>query len=488
MWDAAKTNRLNSLHWTNAQGELINSALADELSEMWDRCDLESRNNAFIEGVIQTHGDDIVGKVGPSLQVTVDSRGTDANGEPIQPSEIDRRFVNRLEEDWRTFSARPEVTDTMSLVQILRLWVRSLWTRGEYIAQIARDDDQERLQLIDSRRCYTPVASFGDDDITLGVKRNRVGKPELYWFADRADGAYQFNYSLSGQWYSAADVIHCFEVVEAGQVRGVPWLSPVLPALAQLRDYDNAVLDAAENAAEFGVVLSTDHPDSSYVEYDGTLPLERRQMTTAPPGWRATMVNPQQPSTLYTDYRRERLRELGRVRSMPVLKVLLDAGSHNMSSAHFDAEQYHRGCRCIQGLFEDHGLNALIATRINRLALTEFGGYVPAGLQTSWGWPRPLHPDPQKSAKAREIDMSTGVLPFSIACEEDGRDPRDVVKAHAMSDRLWQEAGLDAPPHFKTNGMAQPQGGEPEAPHAEDEPGKGRLAPYLNGVHSNGKG
>lgn len=453
MWQAAKTDRVNSLHWADAIGTLINSALSGEMVDLYNRCDLESRRNSFVEGVIRTHTADIVGDIGPSLQATIDT---------VADGERGKRFVQRLERKWMDFWAEPEVSGRMCGVDLLRLWVRNMWLRGERLTQIARFDGEIKLQAIEPRRCYTPFDAATDPDVSLGIKRSREGRHLKYWISDKSDGPFAHMLPGSGAWYDADDILHGFETIEAGQCRGVPWLAPCLPMCAEMRDYDQSVLDAADNAAQFGVVLSTDHPEADYVEFDGTLEMQRREMTTAPPGWRPTMVNPQQPSTLYVDYRRERLRELGRVVSMPVLLVLLDAGNHNMSSANFDAQVYHRANRCIQRSFERLELRALINILIDEISLTEFGGWSPETLKIAWGWPRGLHPDPEKNAKARKVNRELGHLDFSTCCIEDGYDPEEIVKGHQKSDELWRAAGMEPPPHYMDNANStNQQAGDP---------------------------
>ena len=51
-------------------------------------------------------------------------------------------------------------------------------------------------------------------------------------------------------------IIHEFTVDEEGQLRGFPWVTPSLEPVAELRDYDHQVQDAARAMADMNAALA----------------------------------------------------------------------------------------------------------------------------------------------------------------------------------------------------------------------------------------
>ena len=55
-------------------------------------------------------------------------------------------------------------------------------------------------------------------------------------------------------------MIHYANIIRPGQHRGLPEIASTLPIFNDLRRFTNAVLAAAETAAEISFLLSTDNP------------------------------------------------------------------------------------------------------------------------------------------------------------------------------------------------------------------------------------
>jgi capsid protein len=247
-WDAAKTDRLNKAHWGKVTGTTLNVDLSTWHETLRTRAEYEMANNSDAEGTVNTHVVDVVGEDGPKLQVQSESKA----------------YNEALEKAWRKWWANPDVNGQLSGVDILQMWVRSLWSAGEYLAQIVVDKDapepnQHRLLCLHTRRLFTPSKEAADSTVFMGVKRDKQGKPLSYYISEPPEGVLPGQGTLSTDFKNpeAADIIHQFKVLEPGQVRGVPWLATGMQAIADARDYDNEVLDAARAAADSGILLHT---------------------------------------------------------------------------------------------------------------------------------------------------------------------------------------------------------------------------------------
>ncbi|MCA9108236.1 MAG: phage portal protein, partial [Planctomycetales bacterium] len=135
------------------------------------------------------------------------------------------------------------------------------------------------------------------------------------------------------------NVIHWFRVDRPGQARGVPDILPALPLFAQLRRYTLAVLAAAETAADFAGILYTDAPAGG--EAESAVPfepieLEKRALLTMPSGWRMSQLESQQPTTTYSEFKRELLNEIARCLCMPANISRADSSGYNYASGRLD--------------------------------------------------------------------------------------------------------------------------------------------------------
>jgi len=430
--EAGETDRLNSRHWALADKDTpINTILAAYLPIVRARASYEAINNANVEGVINTHAGDVVGESGPVLQVESDND----------------KYNDALEHVWSQWWARPDRAGVLSGVDMLTLDVEMMWQTGEFFEQEVTDADAEgpvklRLRSIHGRRCYTPIAKMGDESITLGIKRDRFGKPLEYYIETALEGESLRSLNLAPQPIRAGDIIHGFKVREPDQARGVPWLASSLQAIADLRDYDVQVMDAARAAADMAVLLYTKNPDADYHEVSETVEIERRMMTTLPPLYEAQQLTPQQPANTYRDFRAERLRELGRPVGMPLMMVQLDSRNHNFSSARFDSRVYTRALCKLQNWLVNVKLARNVRAVAREAELARAIPKRPERVRQVWTWPRLPDVDPQKEEKAVTERLKNETTTLQVECARKNVNWEDVLKQRAKEAQLRKELAL----------------------------------------------
>jgi len=449
--EATRTHRLNEDHWADAKDESINSLLSSDLPTLRARCQYEFLNNPLVKGVVKTYADDIVGANGPSLAVQTD----------------DDDYNTSLEQIWREWWAKPDLNGVHSGAALLNLSMFQVMTAGDYLWQIVIDHDamgpiQSRVLLIHSRRMMTPYDKTGDDNVLLGVRRTKTGKPVSYYIEEAQTGEGLQRYSLEFADVPAADMIHCFEHLEPDQVRGFPWLQSCLPAVAELRDYDQQVMEAAKMAAALAVLLFARNPDSPPAVVNETTEIQPGTMSTLPPGYEATMLTPHQPPVIYPDFRGEHLRALGRPFGMPLLTVKLDARGHSWSSARLDRDVYHSGLRGQQGTINRTGMNRLldVVRREAELALV-----IPVrhDVKYIWTWPVFSSIDPLKEAKgATERKDENRTTTLAHECAQLGLDWEEVQMQRAREEARNREVR-------KGVGLPEDETPPPLKPDDEDE-------------------
>lgn len=443
-WDASETTRLNSAHWTPATGATLNEDLVGTLNTIRARCAHEASTNGIVEGMINTYAVDLVGRNGPTLAVVSD----------------DNSYNTALEQIWAEVAECPDANGELSLAESLQRDVWLWFTCGEHLYIETNDPRattpvQVRWATVDPRRLDTDPRYLGDALTAMGVRRSRTGRPLAYTIADlNFQGAYTF-WNLTYSEYSADEVIHQFKRFEPLQVRGVPYLASTLQVAADLRDFDVQVLDAARLAASQSLFWYTDHPDLDPIQFDSseTQDIKRNQQQVGPAGWKPMGLTPTQPGPQYVDFRLERLRELGRPVSMPLMKILLGSERHNFASARMDNQNYQIALGVDRGRTERQTLNRMVNAVAAEASLvrrpgTGSGYWLPPRprrVQYVWTWPMQPHVDPIKEANAQRVRMlETRTLTFAQACAENGVDEDAVLASWKRTFGKLAEAGLPA--------------------------------------------
>lgn len=399
-WQAARVDRLNQAHWQHAHGMPINEDLRRDLQTLCTFCEFEAQNNPMVAGVIATHANDVVGPDGPTLQIHSDN---DAYNTALE----------QIHEEW---FAMPDFLGQLSGADMLKLDVRLKWTRGEYLEQFVDAGPDWmiglRLHAIAPRRLSTPPGRMLDTQ--LGISLDKFGRPLAYWIEDIDERS---PFGWTGRYIDPApgpaDIIHGFERLEPGQVRGVPLLASALDCIADLRDYDAQVLDAARNAADYGVYFYTDHPNLDPIIVNESIEIERRMATTAPPGWKPSMVQATQPTTNYVEFRSERQRDIGRPVGMPLMSIRLDSSQHSYSSARFDGQVYQRGCVSIRSQLEREKLNRCLDLLAREAEMAGLIPPRPRRVKYAWTWMPFPHVDPAREMLAAQLRLQTGISSLS---------------------------------------------------------------------------
>ncbi|MHB8953560.1 MAG: phage portal protein [Pirellulaceae bacterium] len=461
-WDAGNTDRLNQAHWLYAQDQSLNAWLSEQLPTIRGRASYEVKNNGMLKGMIATHADDIVGPDGPQLQVQSD----------------DDRYNEALEELWRQWFYAPTHIPNMSGSALLRLWVKSLWKQGGFLAQIITDSMAEgpvklRLRPMHTRRLGTPAQLVGNDLVYNGVEYDLLGRPVRYWIQQQRGIGTGYVNVTSYDPVPADLVIHEYIRDEEDQGIGDPWLSPSLQPSADLRDYDDAVQDAARQLADNTPVLKAVGSDVVTWTNPESMTRERRVVPMLPPGWEAQWPNATQPAAQYPEYRGERMREFGRPVGMPLMLIRLDSSKHNYSSARFDSQVYDRAVLGIQswlsGSEQSYGtLNRLVdeIAKEARFSVPELRSK-PNRVVYEWTWPKRPHVDPSKEANGDQTALQTGTLTeIDVLASRGETLERHIAKKRRVL-AAYEAAGMDPPDYGK---LAQS-----ETPTADDKDQKEKV-------------
>ncbi|MGL6195526.1 MAG: phage portal protein [Thermoguttaceae bacterium] len=429
-YDAAQTTRENQRHWSMADAFSADSSMTPEVRRILrNRSRYETANNSYCKGIVLTLATDTIG-TGPRLQL----------------SQRDDKLIRKIEDDFESWTQAvnlPEKLRTMRMAKATDGEVFAILTSNQKINHSVKLD----ITPIEAERIASPHTAFQslDDTVVDGIEFDKFGNVTNYHLLKTHPGDLK---SMRDETLRipASAMIHWFRSDRPEQHRGVPELVPALPLFAQLRRYTLAVIEAAETAARFPMVIYT----TLAPEEEGTagnpfdlVSLDRTQATVLPEGYQLGQMKAEQPTTRYPEFKREILGEIGRALQIPINIVTCDSSKHNYASGRLDHQVYHRAVR-----IEQAHCGNVVMEKIFEQWLAEYKAandlpyYDTTDLRAQWFWDGFEHVDPIKEAMAQKRRIENRTTTLAAEYARQGKDWEDEVEQLAEERRKLLKLGL----------------------------------------------
>lgn len=172
------------------------------------------------------------------------------------PGGFDDKWTERAKRWFDEWSMNCDLTTRLPFASIQSQCARAWFIDGEVFLYLTRSRQapfRPRIQVIESHR----VASPSNDDRTRagnkvvdGIEFNQDGRPVAYYVRDGWEDDYYRR-------ISADLIVHIFEPSRPGQIRGLPFIYPVINDLHDLDDLQIYEMDAAKEAAKTAKVIKT---------------------------------------------------------------------------------------------------------------------------------------------------------------------------------------------------------------------------------------
>jgi lambda family phage portal protein len=439
-------------HWSNADAFAADAALSPSVRRtLRNRARYERANNSYLAGISATLANDLIG-TGPRLQL--DTGDVEAD-----------RLIERLFFDWGW---------TVDMPAKLRTMREALVTDGEAFALMITNPRLGGgvtldLRLVEAEMVATPTELMAstitpEGNTVDGVEFDQIGNVVAYQVLNYHPGANFRVNTLEFQRVPAAQMVHWFKPSRPGQHRGVPEVAPALKLFGQLRRYTEAVIAAAETAADLAAFIHSNSPAAEVDEVDAfaALEIQKRTLTTLPEGWDISQLKAEQPTTQYPAFVRAILNEIARCLQLPYNVAALDSSSYNYASGRMDHQVHAMNQRVERDQIERTMLDRVLSAWVNEASLA---GILPDGMppfsEWNWGWvwDGKDHVDPAKEANAAATRLQT--LTTTLASEYARQGKRwDVELRQIAAERdLMDELGLQLP----AAPGAAPQPAEPDA-------------------------
>ena len=323
----------------------------------------------------------------------------------------------------------------------LPLIARSIVRDGEaFIQIITRDDGSLRLKIIPADQVDPSLTRElgGGARIIAGVEFDAADEVTAYHVLREAPGA-PFSTFGEALRIPAADMLHIFDALFPGQVRGLSWLAPVL---LKLRDRDEAS-DAMLMALKVQSLITgfVRDPEGGAAGFDGgeasgqiDVSLEPGAMRILPPGADVTFSNPGAGFSQTVEFLRAQDREIAAGVGLTFEALTGDLGEANYSSARVGLLEFRRRAEMLQrGLIEAQFLRPLwrrwIETRAMAGSIPSAGvaDYLPVRfVPPGWQWV-----DPQNEVAADVQAIEAGLKSREEVVAGRGRDIEELDEERA---------------------------------------------------------
>ena len=395
--------------------------------------------------------------------------GTGITPRPKIEDDVLRKVQQELWEDWVDESDADGLTDFYGQQALI---ARTVETAGECFVRIRPRSLDENLavplQLQVLAPEFVPHDKFetakNGNSIRAGIEFNPAHQRVAYWMYrvhPRDASSLNAGYNQLVR-VPAAQVLHIFEPVEPGQLRGVPRLAPVLKRLRSLDNYDDAVLFRQEVANLFAGFISRPPPEATQQprdpvtgqllteDRDGFTPmvaLEPGTMQELGPGEEVEFSKPPDAGNNYPDFMRQQLMAAAAGTGTPyeiltgdmrevndrALRVVLNEFRRRLEQLQFGV-YVHQLCRPVRAAWMD------MAVLAGRLKLDDYAQRRREYLRTRWvpqGW---AYIQPVQDVQARTMEVKAGFASRSEMVLRTGYDAETVDAENAAD--LARAVGL----------------------------------------------
>jgi lambda family phage portal protein len=444
-YEGAKTGR-RSEGWI-ASGTGANAEIGPALDRLRARSRDLVRNNAYAAKSVQALVSNMVG-TGLMPRARAGEAGLAAQADHL----------------WSRFAQECDADGLTDFAGLQALIVRALVESGEALVRLRPRRIEDglavplQLQVLEpdhldaARTAELPGGGY----ILQGVEFDPIGRRVAYWLFPRHPGE-ALSGGLQSQRVPAEQVLHLFERLRPGQVRGVPWFAPVMLKLRDLDDYDEAELVRKKIEACFAAFVTGVEDEETLGRAE--ISAEGQRIESFEPGMIEYLepgkdVRFATPSAAggYADYMRMQLHAVAAGVGLTYELLTGDLSQVNYSSIRAGLIEFRRRMEALQWQLLVPGLCQPVWRRF--LLAAQAAGHLPQDLDlvAEWTAPRFEAVDPLKDIQADVLAVRAGVMTLKEAIARQGYEPGQVLREIAQTNAELDVLGLvlDSDPRRST--------------------------------------
>lgn len=430
--------------WVTA-GNSANAEIGIALSKLRERSRDLIRNNAYAARAVA----EIVGNA-VGTGITVQAR----SGNPEQ----DRR----INEAWSVWAEQCDADGQLDFSGIQALVARTVFESGECLVRFrqrrAGDGLAIPLQLqvlepdfLDQTKTQKTASGY----IIQGVEFDLVGRRVYYWLFGQHPGdivqtGVRGGAGLQSVRVPASEVLHIYRKDRPGQVRGVPWLAPVIVTLRDLDEYEEAELVRKKIEACFAAfVTQPQGPEGPTIAPATPDPATGKRVESFEPG----MIEYLKPgeeisfaapsaSAGYRDFIAAKQAQIATGLQLTYEQLTGDLSRVNYSSYRAGLLSFRNGIEGFRWLTFIPMFCTPVWQRFVQIA--SVAGLIgdPEPVPAEWTPPGFGSVDPYKDSVATLNRLRTGTLTLRQAIAEQGYDPDAQLDQIAEINRVLDERGI----------------------------------------------
>jgi lambda family phage portal protein len=436
-----------------AQSASPNTAVLSTLATLRDRSRTATRNNGYAKGAIDKLVTNIIGTgIKPLSQAT------------------DPAIRTAIQALWTKWTDESDADGLLDFYGQQAQAVRGFLEAGdEYIRLRSRLPGDGltvplQLQVLEPElNPYTYNLVTTTTRIRAGIEFNGIGRRVAYWFHPSRPGDL-FDYDASQlRRVPAEAVIHLYDPLRAGQLRGVPHLTQALVKLNDLDKFDDATLLRQQLANLFVAFLTkmgtgdtTVHPlTGATIQTDSEgqplAPLAPGIFQELAPGEEVKFSDPPDTGNGYRDFMRQQLFAVAAATGVPYEALTGDMSGVNDRTVRvvfnefrlrIQMVQHHliafQLCRPIWRAWMD----AAVLSGALPISVANYTANPDAYLAVKWTPPRTPYIHPVQDVEAQRAAIRAGLTSRSAVVSELGEDAESIDEQQREDNERADEYGL----------------------------------------------
>lgn len=311
-----------------------------------------------------------------------------------------------------------------------------------------------QVQLMECDYLDEVITSYGQNEVIEGIEYGPTGRIEAYHLYDRHPGDVRWwsKRALTSTRVPAGQILHIRRADRPGQMRGVPWLAPVMLTLGEISDYQEAQILKQRIAALMAYFIQSDE--------DTPVAADARTIEEIEPGSVVHLktgqtVVPTEPPKVdgYGEFMRQAIWTIAMGLGITGESLSGDLRGVNFSSGRMGRMEMDRFVQVWQQqLMIDQFCNGIAKWALDVWKMQRAGDTTLPQVPNSIGWTAPRRPliDPSKEIKAAKDEVDAGFTSRQRKQRELGHDPDTIAKERAEDAARDAAAGGSPSPDTPT--------------------------------------
>ena len=329
-----------------------------------------------------------------------------------------------------------------------------------------------QIQLIENDHfydCYDQDLPNGNT-LRLGVELTPTGQRAAYHiYPEHPGDNYIYKSSTISIRVPVADAAHLYTPRRPGQLRGMPWLAPVITGLHNIDEYDDAERIRKKISAMYAGFITSPPGDpalsglpgleTEYGDDDDLVGLEPGLMQGLKPGESIEWSKPADVGDTFEPWMAHQLRQVAKALHITYEQLTGDLRNVNYSSIRAGLVEIYRYCRAKQAQIIVHKFCRPITTKWLDIAVASGRIFIPRYYKyrkqitnniwdpDGWDWV-----DPLKDLQSEILAIRAGIKSRSRSVGERGSNTAEIDQEMADDNKRSDSLGLilDSDPRLTT--------------------------------------